>query len=377
MTSAIQPHPKNAAGLLRGIGVDLFYEYAACTKVSGLLYLSRDRTSGLARYLWIGITLTFLAFGFYLVYLLATRFMDNPVLMVIDHPRPAHSVPFPALTFCHPQIVHDTKIREFVERRLQQLPSDITAAAVVDALPALGAFLENTWSTEADVDQLSLVDRALRANNYTVAEAIRECGLGCEDFLVSCSWSRIPYDCFEPNSSLGFGPSISYLGMCCSLNYYPENAQHPSFRATSFGPHGGLTVIGSARRLMPDGRSGVIFSRGFMTLMHRPFDYAVEGNQLNLLEVGAVTSIGVYVTLTNADASVLALSQDVRHCVEQDDLTGATCAVRCTREFVYTACGCHPFYLPRPLDATGPESVSWQRECDALDAVCFARNYCV
>lgn len=171
--------------IVRSILTELFYDYAANTKVNGLYYLRRGITSGALRALWTVIPVSILLFGSYLVYQLASQYNAVPTLMIIDRPRPVLAVPFPAVTFCHPQTVIDYKARQFVAG-LHRLPDGVSAEAVIDALPALGMFVENPWGVvdaEYARPELQLIDETLRANGYTVKAAVRELGLNCRDFI--------------------------------------------------------------------------------------------------------------------------------------------------------------------------------------------------
>lgn len=386
--------------LFRSILIDLFYEYAANTKVNGLYYLRRGKTSGALRVLWTAIPISILLFGSYLVYQLASQFNAVPTLMIIDRPRPVHAVPFPAVTFCHPQTVLDYKARQFVAG-LRQLPDGTNATAVLEALPALGMFVENPWGVLGDAPELALIDRTLRANGYTVAAAVRELGLSCRDFIKVCAWSKVEFDCFPADGGTGGDPHLSfrtttsYLGVCCSFNYQPGNGSYDAYRASTFGTRGGLSIIGSGWPQVADGKSGVLFSSGFMMLLHHPYDYPVEGNQMNLVEIGAVTSVAVYPTLTHSSPEVQALPMRSRRCVLDGEVDGGrggaqmtavyrqpACAVGCTRRFIYHRCGCHPFHMPRPVGekaANGSEGLGGNlervRDCTAIDAACFARNF--
>lgn len=315
------PPPPSSDRPLRRVLTEIFFEYAARTQTNGMYYLRRGNTTGLLRFLWSVIPVSILIFGGYLVFRLASAYLDSPTLMTIDRPRPVQAVPFPAVTLCHPQTVIAHKASEFVQHRLRTLPDGIDASSVLEALPSLGAFLENPWGSGPSVESLLIVDRALSANNLTVADAVRECGLRCGDFLQACSWSQTDFECVPESDNgvrLSFSESTSYLGLCCSFNYLPENLTSDPFRAQTFGEHGGLFVLGSA--YPPDGRSGVLFSAGIVMLLHHPLDFPVDGNRLQLVPMGATTSVAVYTTLTHSSDEVLALPVTSRRCVVDYEL---------------------------------------------------------
>lgn len=78
-------------------------------------YFNSNIPFTLFRLFWIIIPITMLIFGSYLVFELAAKFLIAPTFMIIDTPQSILSVPFPAVTYCHPQTVLDHKAREFVQ----------------------------------------------------------------------------------------------------------------------------------------------------------------------------------------------------------------------------------------------------------------------
>lgn len=370
---------------------ELFYDYAANTKVNGLYYLRHNNTRGSLRVLWTSVPISIMLFGAYLVVQLINNFQAAPTLIVIDRPRSVYKLQFPAVTFCHPQTVLDYKARQFV-KQIQRWPNGSSETALLKALPALGLFVENPWGAvdaTDNADELLLIDSVLNANGYTVATAVRQLGLSCEDFIKVCAWSKVEFDCFEHSTDstrhLVFRTTMSYLGMCCSFNYYPANESrtiYQPYRSPSFGTKGGLSVIGSAYPQVADGKSGVLFSSGFIMLLHHPLDYPVEGNQMTLVEIGAVTSVAVYPTLMLSSTEVLSLPSKKRRCVVDEvdeEITKVyrqpSCAVGCARRIIYNLCKCHPFHIPRGTDSMNVSSSKWIRECNAVDASCFAKYY--
>jgi Amiloride-sensitive sodium channel len=93
-----------------------FYEFAAITKVNGMYYLRQSVTHGWLRLLWSCIMISLLSFAATLIYLLYRRYLDSPTRVTIDPPMSINSIPFPAVTICHPQNVMEYKSREFVKR---------------------------------------------------------------------------------------------------------------------------------------------------------------------------------------------------------------------------------------------------------------------
>lgn len=170
--------------------------------------------------------------------------------------------------------------------------------------------------------------------------------------------------------------TTSYLGLCCSFNYHPDDEAYEPFYSPSFGVRGGLSIIGSGAPQVADGKSGALFSSGLIMLIHHPLDVPVEGNVVRLVEIGHITSVAVYPTLSYCDDEVLALSARDRRCLQAGDVVGddddeyrqTQCNMECLRHLVYTTCKCHPFYMPIPLDGL------MMRHCEAIDAACYAEH---
>lgn len=95
---------------------EVFYEYAAITKVNGMYYLRRNVTSGWLRVLWSGIMISLLSFAATLIFLLYRRYLDSPTRVTIAPPMSINSIPFPGVTICHPQNVMEYKSKEFVKK---------------------------------------------------------------------------------------------------------------------------------------------------------------------------------------------------------------------------------------------------------------------
>lgn len=93
-----------------------FYEYAGITKVNGMFYLRKFVTRGWLRLLWSCIMIALLSFSIALIYLLYRRYLDSPTRVTIASPKPINTIPFPAVTICHPQNVMEYKSKEFVKK---------------------------------------------------------------------------------------------------------------------------------------------------------------------------------------------------------------------------------------------------------------------
>lgn len=61
--------------------------------------------------------------------------------------------------------------------------------------------------------------------------------------------------------------TTSHLGACCSFNYNPTNMDYIPFSSNTFGVKGGLTIIGTGFPEISDGKSGIIFSAGFVVYL--------------------------------------------------------------------------------------------------------------
>lgn len=168
---------------------------------------------------------------------------------------------------------------------------------------------------------------------------------------------------------------MSHVGVCCSFNYDPNNSSFEPMKTNSFGVRGGLSIIGTSLPHSNDGTSGLMLSDGFILLIHSPLDFPTEGLNTVLLEVGKITSIGIYPTISTVSTDVLALPLKSRKCLTGSDVglniyRRPACAMSCMKKFIYDKCDCHPYFLPAQ-DNTAPI-----RNCTVSDGECFQRIYC-
>ncbi|XP_052873492.1 sodium channel protein Nach-like [Anopheles cruzii] len=221
-----------------------------------------------------------------------------------------------------------------------------------------------------------MVDEVLQLNNYTIEKAIDALGLICNDFIVSCYWAGKKFPCFDKNAFLGWIGSTSHYGACCSLNYHPNEEKNSiPYAVNTYGMHGGLSVIGTGYPQASDGKSGALYSEGFMLMVHHPHDFAVEDAPLTLLRLGKETFVNVLPTDSRCSEQVLALPQSQRKCIIGSDFhppiayyRQPACTLDCVRKEVHRKCGCHPFHLPRPR-------ATKIRNCTVYDSICFIENY--
>lgn len=96
--------------------VGTFYEYAAITKVNGMYYLRQFVTRGWLRFLWSCIMVGLLSFAATLIFLLYGRYLTSPTRVTIAPAMPISTIPFPAVTICHPQNVMEYKSKEFLKK---------------------------------------------------------------------------------------------------------------------------------------------------------------------------------------------------------------------------------------------------------------------
>ncbi|KAG5683871.1 hypothetical protein PVAND_013132 [Polypedilum vanderplanki] len=353
--------------------IDTFYEFAGITKVNGMYYLRRFVTHGFQRFLWSCIMLSLFSFAITLVFLLYRRFLQSPTIVTIDAPIPIHDIPFPAVTICHPQNVMEYKSKEFLERA--KLPLGLTREYAMKILPLLGGFTERFW-IEPRTEDLELIDQFLVANNMTVEDAIDRLGTVCNDFILVCVFAGKSFPCFQEHPFMTFVESYSYLGSCCSFNYHPKMTDGSEvFKSNFFGINGGLTIIGTGRPQASDGRSGAIYSEGFVIIVHHPNDFAVEKAPTTFANLKKETFVDVTPIYSLCTDQVLALDFDRRKCIIPSDLNSdhyrqPECMLNCLRDHIYTHCNCHPFNLPRESNSS-----KFIRDCIATDVACFSEHY--
>uniref|UniRef100_A0A182IT54 Amiloride-sensitive sodium channel n=1 Tax=Anopheles atroparvus TaxID=41427 RepID=A0A182IT54_ANOAO len=357
---------------------DTFYDFASVSKVHGMYYLQRQATAGLVRLIWIIIIVAFFGFGVALIFLLWQKFVDSPTRMTIASEMKIMQVPFPGVTLCHPQSVVDYKAAQFVEKI--KFPLGASKESVLKSLPSLGYFTEHQWTFPRPQD-LKMIDKVLQLNNYTIEQAIDELGMICQDFIVVCYWAGKKFPCFGKHAFLGWIGSTSHYGACCSYNYHPNvrSGSKTPFAVNTYGIHGGLSVIGTGYPQASDGKSGALYSEGFMLMIHHPHDFAVEASPLTLLRLGKETFVNVLPTDSRCSEQVLTLPQSQRDCVVGNDFNPPVenyrqpaCTLECLRNEVHRKCGCHPFHLPRQADVARGQGI---RNCTVFDSICFVDNY--
>uniref|UniRef100_A0A182K6C4 Uncharacterized protein n=1 Tax=Anopheles christyi TaxID=43041 RepID=A0A182K6C4_9DIPT len=375
---------KTTFGKAKGIGWlaweavrDTFYDFASMSKIHGMYYLQRKITTGFVRLLWIAIIATFFGFGIVLIYLLWQKFVDSPTRMTIASEMKIVQVPFPGITLCHPQSVVDYKAERFVEKI--KLPLGATKDSVLKNLPSLGYFTEHQWTFPRPQD-LRMIDNVLQLNNYTIEQAIDDLGMICEDFILVCYWAGQRFPCFAKHAFLGWIGSTSHYGACCSFNYHPNvRGNKEPFVVNTYGMHGGLSVIGTGYPQASDGKSGALYSEGYMLMIHHPHDFAVEASPLTLIRLGKETFVNVLPTDSRCSEQVLALPQSQRDCIVGSDFSPPiekyrqpACTLECLRYAVHRKCGCHPFHLPPLTVARNERNI---RNCTVYDSMCFVENY--
>lgn len=191
-----------------------------------------------------------------------------------------------------------------------------------------------------------------------------------------CSWAKVEFPCFQETPHFSWRTTTSYLGICCSFNYHPENLSFVPLNSPTYGTRGGLSIIGSGYPQVADGKSSVLFSTGLIQLVHHPFDFPGEGNRMRFIRIGSVTSVAIYPIMTHCADDVLILTPAQRRCIQPYDMNKERyrqpdCTVDCIREKIYRVCNCHPYYLPYPEDRQ-PNIP----DCRAKDLECFSKNLC-
>uniref|UniRef100_A0A336M005 CSON006246 protein n=1 Tax=Culicoides sonorensis TaxID=179676 RepID=A0A336M005_CULSO len=353
---------------------EVFYDFAENTKINGMHYLKRGVTTGILRILWAIWMITMLCFGAYIAILLWDSFVYSPTRVTSDSVF-VKEVPFPAVTICHPQSIMDYQVERFLKEI--QIPSNTTKEEVGKKLVVLSMFTEYQWDEPVEAD-LNLIHHVLTLNNYTVERAIDYLGTTCENFLQKCFWAQTEFPCFgtkNQTSKLQWKSSFSFLGSCCSINYYPDSRED-LFKTESIGILGGLTILLTGAPQISDGKSGALYSDGFVLLAHHPNDFAVQSNYMTLLEQGTESFVEVFGSVLTCTNEVLSLPIPQRNCLLPSDLSKSyyrqpSCSLGCVRNKIYEFCGCHPYQMPRPFDEPNAEYV---RDCITTDAMCIVKN---
>lgn len=80
-----------------------------------------------------------------------------------------------------------------------------------------------------------------------------------------CMWDGEEFPCFgddTTNKTLKWTNSYTFLGACCSFNYVPDGSR--SLKTESIGDQGGLTAVLTGAPEISDGKSGSLYSDGFI-----------------------------------------------------------------------------------------------------------------
>lgn len=141
-----------------------------------------------------------------------------------------------------------------------------------------------------------------------------------------------------------------------------------------------------------DGKSGAVYSEGFVGIVHHPNDFAVESAPTTYLQVSSnvifsrdstkylqlsqETFVDIKPIHSSCSEQVLALPFEQRKCIIPSDLKRTSyrqpaCMLDCLRAEIHKRCYCHPFNLPKNENDTQS-----YRDCKAKDVMCFVENYC-
>ena len=132
----------------------------------------------------------------------------------------------------------------------------------------------------------------------------------------------------------------------------------------------------SGRPQASDGKSGAVYSEGFVLLAHHPNDFPVESAPTTYLELSKETFVDIQPIHSSCSEQVLGLPFAQRKCIIPSDLKVKSyrqpaCMLGCLRDEIHKRCHCHPFNLPVNSNET-----KHYPECKAKDVMCFTENYC-
>ncbi|KAJ6635204.1 Sodium channel protein Nach [Pseudolycoriella hygida] len=350
----------------------IWLDYIDHTPVHGFFYLRASESTGFERIIWSTVIVASFIVGVILLAHLVAKFVTSPFQITAGHPEMLMRIPFPSISICHSQTVIDFHARNFVDK--MKIPNGITKSDILQMLPsALGTFTDIQWRT-IDINYFTTINEVLEANRLSVFDTVRAVGMKCPDLIRRCSFNKERFTCFQDHPYLTFRETMSYMGICCSFNYAPDNSSFEPMTINSFGVRGGLSFIGSSFPHLNDGTSGKLFSDGFFLIMHPPYDFPTEYASMQLLEVGKVTLVGIYPTISTLSAAVKALPIASRKCLIGSDVDlpiyrRPACTIQCLKMFIYEKCDCHPYFLPFDNNNSGI------RNCTMLDGNCFQKIY--
>ena len=83
---------------------------------------------------------------------------------------------------------------------------------------------------------------------------------------MSCRWAGKSFPCFQNHKYLTWKTTTSHYGACCSFNYDANNINGEFFTTNAYEVYGALSIIGSGYPQIADGKSGGLFSAGFVVM---------------------------------------------------------------------------------------------------------------
>ncbi|XP_055855728.1 sodium channel protein Nach-like isoform X2 [Episyrphus balteatus] len=212
-----------------------FKEFCEISSIHGIKYFHDKETNFFGKFIWVIIVVTMFFCANAMVVVFYREFSSNPIRMNIesDH-TPLTNLMFPAVTIC-PSTMYNLPAVEKIFQNLT-LPKNVSFDEAIQALDQLYVIVGKVRIF--DERKLKILQDMATGNNLTTPTFLELIRWNCSDLLYRCRFqSKI-----MPCSQL-FNPARTFNGFCCSFNFKTSGIPFQNYRARTFGPAGGMTVI--------------------------------------------------------------------------------------------------------------------------------------
>ncbi|XP_075214164.1 pickpocket protein 19-like [Lycorma delicatula] len=195
--------------------------------------------------------------------------------------------------------------------------------------------------------------------NEDIVEIMKEVNPTISEMFNKCFWRGSGYDCNDM-----FQPQVTEEGFCYSFNsktaefhnmsnststFKKKNGEFETLRNNAAGKTTGVEIF----MLTPPEEHRLPYDTfrpaGYSVMVHSPQDYPDSSCNIAVTEkADQVYRIGISVSETEGDSSLMHLDESVRGCkaVENKHFTNDNnCHLKCRTSEIHKMCNCTPYYL--------------------------------
>lgn len=148
-------------------------------------------------------------------------------------------------------------------------------------------------------------------------------------------------------------------GTCCSFNHYPIETKLNASILNQAGKFGGMNILFRS------------LEGGLNLIIAQPKEYITFSNGVYSLLPGFDNYFRLYLTSDIISKYFEKLPLKSRQCMLSRDLGPilmfrSRCTLVCKMEYIYSVCGCHPYYMPFIIEKS--KSIG---NCTIKDLICF------